>query len=403
LPSPHPFRPLTPGNVLVFSASTLTVAALFSILLNQHGSFPTWVNLTLACGAAAVSAWLLDRAIQRASTGIEEFRQDKKALEKIHKNSLSLWTDLATPESPEEPQDHIQTILHDLTNLLHFTTSLLQSRIGVPCAATIKLLIDSPDDTDVPRVHTLLRDPRSGREREAYLPPNDFPYTENTAFKDLLIKPALRGVYAANNLAALAVLEEYSNSNEQWEQFYNATVVHTIHRWNEKQTAIGFLCVDSWHKLKGKKVGQILAPISIEVHDKLQLLCFAQAKIEGYEDLSALRQGFQLGWDCSSGNPKLLNVEHQRLLERAIESLEKIRYHTSEGAAQRSLGGAVVGYSRQRGSTEMPTRPDTLPPSPWRQRRETVKEDVSRLSKERLEELLHAAMPPKDAEGDRTP
>lgn len=41
----------------------------------------------------------------------------------------------------------------------------------------------------------------------------------------------------------------------------------------------------------------------------------------------------------------------------------------------------------------MPTRPDnnqTLPPSLWRQLRETVKEDISRLSKERLEELLQA-------------
>ncbi len=148
-----------------------------------------------------------------------------------------------------------------------------------------------------------------------------------------------RGVWGANGLGIASILNQYRNSNERWEQFYDLTVMVAISSPRRLNSVVGVLCVDSLRHLDVKKVGKILFPISKEIYNKMQVLFLAQAQVEGAKGFAASSRAL-LGWNCSTGRPSILNSEQQSLFQRAIKNAERgIDLVALTGARGRSPGG----------------------------------------------------------------
>ena len=118
------------------------------------------------------------------------------------------------------------------------------------CSVTIKLLEPSLTAGDpLPTISTYTRDRNSALLRkhvDARL--QNFPYTSNTAFDEIIKARAPSGRYVCNDLRREEMEGQYANSNTNWRDYYNATVVVPIKSPNQnpQHGIAGFLCVDNW-------------------------------------------------------------------------------------------------------------------------------------------------------------
>jgi len=119
---------------------------------------------------------------------------------------------------------------------------------GDKCAVTIKIVDAS--EAGVFMMRTFMRDAVSYRSRKsADSSAAEYPYYENTAFREILSGPR-RNYYASDNLSTETT---YSNSNPGWKRLYNATLVCPIRMQlnagtvtdRQDHSVLGFLCVDN--------------------------------------------------------------------------------------------------------------------------------------------------------------
>jgi hypothetical protein len=102
-------------------------------------------------------------------------------------------------------------------------------------------------------ISTVLRDPVSGRSREAADNSPDlarFDYRRNTAFLKILNKEDTATYFACDDLIDLAASGGYINGNPNWQKLYNATLVAPLRYFYDKQnresSVLGFICVDNF-------------------------------------------------------------------------------------------------------------------------------------------------------------
>ncbi|GAP38663.1 hypothetical protein ABXN37_26535 [Piscinibacter sakaiensis] len=119
---------------------------------------------------------------------------------------------------------------------------------GRRCAVTIKIVEGS--EGGVFMMRTFMRDAASYRSRKtADSSAAEYPYYDNTAFREILSGPR-RSFYVSDNLGAEAT---YANSNPAWKRLYNATLVCPIRMQlngevpadRREYSVLGFLCVDN--------------------------------------------------------------------------------------------------------------------------------------------------------------
>ncbi len=118
------------------------------------------------------------------------------------------------------------------------------------CSVCIKILEQQQSSTDL-SVKTLLRDSGSYRERDSSNTViRNYSYEENTAFKNIMSYDIPQNYYVSDNLLSERV---YENINENWNDYYNATLVCPIRLKLEEgednssniYTVIGFICIDN--------------------------------------------------------------------------------------------------------------------------------------------------------------
>lgn len=125
---------------------------------------------------------------------------------------------------------------------------MMDALTGDKCAVTIKIVEAS--EGGVFMMRTFMRDAVSYRARKsADSSAAEYPYYENTAFREILSGPR-RNFYVSDNLSGEST---YSNSNPHWKRLYNATLVCPIRMQLNSETptdrqehsVLGFLCVDN--------------------------------------------------------------------------------------------------------------------------------------------------------------
>jgi len=138
------------------------------------------------------------------------------------------------------------------------------------CSVCIKMLVEG--DQGILMLRTFMRDSSSYRERKvADTEAAEYPYFENTAFKEILSGD--RNYYASNDLSAETT---YINSNRNWRELYNSTLVCPIRMQliPEEETdsvdysVLGFLCVDNRRGGLAERVSvQTLASIADSLYN----------------------------------------------------------------------------------------------------------------------------------------
>lgn len=100
---------------------------------------------------------------------------------------------------------------------------------------------------------TVLRDPVSGRAREAADNSPDlarYDYRRNTAFLKILDKEDPATYFASDDLKELHRAGRYKNDNADWQKLYNATLVAPLRffydKKNRESSVLGFICVDNF-------------------------------------------------------------------------------------------------------------------------------------------------------------
>lgn len=130
-------------------------------------------------------------------------------------------------------------IIYMLSNIKEVFDILTFDEVSV----CIKILYEKEDELFV---KTFMRDNISYRERsdtENLLP--EYPYYENTAFKNIMDIHCPDSYYLCNDLKKEIT---YSNINKKWSKYYNACLVVPIRLIISKHSSnvIGFICVDNF-------------------------------------------------------------------------------------------------------------------------------------------------------------
>lgn len=116
------------------------------------------------------------------------------------------------------------------------------------CSVSLKI-IDQNDQNDI-IVRTFMRDSSSYRERKnSDKTMYSYPYYENSAFKDILSDNNNISYYVSDNLSNETT---YINVNQNWKEYYNATLVCPIRvevnvseDGDLEYSIPGFLCIDN--------------------------------------------------------------------------------------------------------------------------------------------------------------
>jgi hypothetical protein len=146
-----------------------------------------------------------------------------------------------------------------------------------PCHCSIKLFVEND------HVSTKARDVLSHNHARRSVDEHkkSYPYRENTAFKRIIDEDA-RWFYIENDLATAAARGEYINSNSNWRDHYNATVVVPITEHENpaavtRASCLGFLTADSATAHFEQDISlAILRQYALRINDTLILLGKAQ-------------------------------------------------------------------------------------------------------------------------------
>jgi hypothetical protein len=149
-----------------------------------------------------------------------------------------------TEKEFEELVDRFNSFLINITSSLRHYYTMAS---GAVCSVSIKIT-----NQDELLVKTYFRDPISLKKRrksDNYYPTKSGAYNifENTAFS-IILDPSYSNVFFANdNLSELYHAHQYENSNPEWFNHYNATIVVPISivTGSDERNIIGFITVDN--------------------------------------------------------------------------------------------------------------------------------------------------------------
>lgn len=155
------------------------------------------------------------------------------------------------------------------------------------CAVTIKILIPNPDGLDLtPHITTYARDKESDFSRMDFDKEcESFEFTEQTAFKHLLLDEPASEIYFSNDLKRLHKAGMYKNINPDWSSFYNATAVVPIKnpKMRENDEVLGFLCVDNRHGgMTEQTTSEIMKIIANSIYYALRTVAYFE--VSKHED-----------------------------------------------------------------------------------------------------------------------
>jgi hypothetical protein len=145
------------------------------------------------------------------------------------------------PSFKESTADFISTILDR-------TAEIFGEETGFVCSCSIKILTPNPIGQKEPWFITHARDSISSQiRRRDDASRESYPITAHTPFHQLLSDLNNRGFYCNNDLRFEVAEGRYSNGNENWRRYYNATAIVTIEdpATTRGEDVIGFLCVDN--------------------------------------------------------------------------------------------------------------------------------------------------------------
>lgn len=172
--------------------------------------------------------------------------------ETIEINKRFLKKEEVTDAELRSSLDKLKTFI---TNTLNDIKNVFDKITGDNCSICIKLIYDPEQDLAKAKIKTLYRDSTSFRIRKKYDLDSEhrtriYPATDNTAFKSILDPNESSVIYFSDNLELQHSFRSYNNSNQYWNDFYNAVAVIPIsyipNRKKPKiRSILGFLCVDN--------------------------------------------------------------------------------------------------------------------------------------------------------------
>ncbi|MCR6701227.1 MAG: hypothetical protein NVV68_08810 [Dokdonella sp.] len=189
--------------------------------------------------------------------------------------------------SPEELVDIRRTNEMFYLFLVDNIKILMDIITGDKCAVTMKIVDAS--NANVLMMRTFMRDAasycaRRGSDSSAA----EYPYYENTAFKEILAG-ARCNYFVSDNLSSEPT---YSNSNPNWKRLYNATLVCPIRMQlnldevtdRQEFSVLGFLCVDNFKGgLNRPDCIELLASIADSLFNHLLILHYVAPGVDEAE------------------------------------------------------------------------------------------------------------------------
>jgi len=204
--------------------------------------------------------------LQKQSSDIFVFQRDNKNLKVLLKLMAETFHNIThyyrsftfdldniiskIDSNQEITQDEINHLCERNNHFLVMLTSSLQNYYSIHtddnCSITIKLI--SPDTK---KIKTLFRDPVNLKKRRQVEIMNNietYNTNDNTAFSIILDKNLKDTYFACDNLKELHYNLKYKNCNDDWSNYYNATLVMPISKNNNslnQRHIVGFISVDN--------------------------------------------------------------------------------------------------------------------------------------------------------------
>ncbi|GHT94428.1 hypothetical protein AGMMS49545_15700 [Betaproteobacteria bacterium] len=144
-------------------------------------------------------------------------------------------------------RDHVRTNEMFYLFVVDIVKTSMDILTGGKCSVCIKFVFEN--EREILMLRTFMRDSNSYRERKiADLMATVYPYYDNTAFKEIL--DGKRNYYASDDLSSE---KPYFNSNQNWREQYNSTLVCPIRILGLPEndndgvyySVLGFICVDN--------------------------------------------------------------------------------------------------------------------------------------------------------------
>jgi hypothetical protein len=229
-----------------------------------------------------------------------------------------------------------------MQDVLDLAATMITSEVKADATVTIKLVWASAGGNA--RIRTFLRNTRSHGLRDAYDSPDDYAYTDNTAFQVILSGSA--ETFASDNLILEESAGRYRNINNCWMDYYNNTYVVPIPPRSPADRAVaGFLCADTrYGVMNTPKVAAALASMSQYLY-YLFGLCVSIVEpsavgVSGFDEMEAERSMRFPRIGCVLEGDRLVaaEYEHQRTFQSAITLLAELDQQKSDARAATSSG-----------------------------------------------------------------
>jgi uncharacterized membrane protein len=235
-------------STLIFSL-TIMIAALIAIVL--YLSIKSMTLYSAYCNSPH-EIKELNKKVERYKGAIKEERNTQAVIAETFHNVSHEYRDqirdihMALMQQDKTQQQDIKASFR--TFLIYMVENIKESfdvLTKTNCSACIKIMDEKYF------VNTLVRDSVSFRKRKEATKRlvRGYSYTNNTAF--LTIMTTHKSYFMNNNLKALRGAGNYINTNDTWQDHYNACIVVPIRitpkgeKGIEQSKFLGFLCVDN--------------------------------------------------------------------------------------------------------------------------------------------------------------
>ncbi|MGH6909282.1 MAG: hypothetical protein ACREEG_03775 [Phenylobacterium sp.] len=225
----------------------------------------------------------------------------------------------ALTRAPER-DEVLGSLFGHMVQVVDLATTMISSEIQAEAGVTVKLLWTMDDGTAL--VRTFLRNSSARARRDSYRQPNFYPYTDNTAFEQILSGEVDH--FASDNLMRDETAGRYHNTNDSWPDYYNTTCVMPIPPiLAGRRIVAGFLCADSrFGPMSSERVVEPLRVMSQHLYDILGLC----ADVADSDRAESLRRPWQeraampaVGWTLQEHILRCVDLDKQRAFQGALE------------------------------------------------------------------------------------
>ncbi len=203
---------------------------------------------------------LVDRETQESSYVLLALSELDRLFQKRTGLSSSLINTALGQRADEEFFPEYELYLQESVNVVQ---RILSNQLNTEVSVSIKLLLPQSDkDDSALKVETFFRDSVSAKMRdELYASEEPYPYTSNSIMNHLISAKPVSRFQCINFISKAST--DYKNPYQNWNELFDSTAVHVVSDPNseDRQTALGFLCVDCKKKSFRKKETQLLLSI----------------------------------------------------------------------------------------------------------------------------------------------